>query len=87
MKYHVVIPNWYEGVLTCEMVNGKEVVIHAPKHMAWAIGKSTYEVFHFYRTIGKNRGGTQIVLVPSKKKLRIVRKSRRVIRIKRKRES
>lgn len=80
MKYHVVIPNWYEGVLTCEMVNGKEVVIHAPKHMAWAIGKTTQEAFAFYGS----RPGATINQRAGKKKLRIIRKSRRVIRIRRK---
>lgn len=80
MKYKVVIPNWYEGVLTCEMVNGKEVVIHAPKHMAWAIGKPTQEAFAFY---GYRKGAT-ITQIAGKKKLRVVRKKRRVIRIRRK---
>lgn len=80
MKYRVVIPNWYEGVLTCEMVNGKETVIHAPKHMAWAIGKTTQEAFAFYGS----RPNAEINQVAAKKKLRIVRKKRRVIRIRRK---
>lgn len=80
MKYKVVIPNWYEGVLTCEMVNEKEVVIHAPKHMAWAIGKDTREAFAFYGS----RPGATITPQSGKKKLRVVRKKRRVIRIRRK---
>jgi hypothetical protein len=84
VKYKVVIPTWDEGVLTCEMVNGKEVVIHAPKNMAWAIGKPTTEVFHLYTYLGRNNGGTVIEPLHPKRKLRVVRKKRRVIRIRRK---
>lgn len=86
MRYRVDIPGWYEGVLTCEEVGGKDIVVEAPEHMKWAVGKNTLEVFAYYRYMGRNNGGTVIEPVGSKqrkRKIKVVSRKKRVVRIKR----
>lgn len=86
MRYRVVIPNWYEGVLTCEDVNNKEVVIHAPETMTWAVGKPLTEVLFLYRYLGRNNGGTVVEPVGKPtRKIKVVRK-KRTVKIVRKRK-
>jgi hypothetical protein len=74
-RYKVTVPG-YSGVITTELVNGKEVVIAAPKTMAWAVGKDIREASAYYRA----RPGGVIEPVGKKKKL-VVRRKKRVVRI------
>lgn len=84
MRYRVIVPNWHSGVLTCETINGKEIVIHASTSMSWAVGKPLTEALFLYRYLGRNNGGTVVEpLGRKKKRIKIVRKKKRVIRINR----
>jgi hypothetical protein len=78
-RYRITVPG-YTGVITTEIVNGKEVVIAAPKTMAWAVGKTIWEASAYYRA---RPGGT---IEPIGKKKRIVRRKKRVVRIIRRRK-
>jgi len=77
-RYKVTVPH-YSGIITTEVVDGKEMVIAAPKTMAWAVGKTIWEASAYYRA----RPGGIIEPVGGKKRI-VRRKKQRVVRIRRK---
>ncbi|GAA2554801.1 hypothetical protein GCM10010423_64970 [Streptomyces levis] len=77
-RYKVTVPG-YSGIITTEMVEGKEVVIAAPKNMTWAVGKNIWEAAAYYRA----RPGGTVEPIGGKKKI-VRRKKKLVVRIRRK---
>jgi len=74
MRYRVTVPNWYSGVITTEMVDGKEIVIQTTMS-PWSVGKDIREVSAYYRA------RTDGTVEPIGGKKKIIRRKRRTIKI------